>query len=108
MLYQSNTLDQYIELKKSISDYIVESTNRTHEILYSLFDGLKNNFLTTIMFLITVILTESLDWDDFLHTGTINSDLKTVIIIFLIVSSVYLIVSVISLIISSIISTFSN
>jgi len=83
-------------MKKDISQFIVESSQQMQEIIHSLTDGLKNNFVAIIMFFITIILTDSLDWNDFLSGGKINTDLRWIIYIFLASSLAYLIVSVVT------------
>ncbi len=93
---QKKIAEEYILMKKDISQFIVESSQQMQEIIHSLTDGLKNNFVAIIMFFITIILTDSLDWNDFLSGGKINTDLRWIIYIFLASSLAYLIVSVVT------------
>lgn len=93
-IFQRKTTQQYIEMKKDISNFIIGSSQQMQEIIRSLADGLKNNFIAVMMFFITTILTDSLDWDVLLTSGKISDDLRSIMIFILIASSVYLIVSV--------------
>ncbi|MBR0596451.1 hypothetical protein [Sinanaerobacter chloroacetimidivorans] len=99
ILYQKKTTEQYIEMKKQISAFIVDSSKQLQELIYNLIEGLKNNFIAVIMFLITIILTDSIDWEDFLATHSLNQDLIFVTRIFIAASSAYLLVTYIAMII---------
>lgn len=94
-IFQRKTTQQYIEMKKDISNFIVGSSQQMQEIIRGLADGLKNNFIAVMMFFITTILTDSLDWDTLFSSGKISDDLCHVIILILFASLVYLVVSVI-------------
>lgn len=97
ILFQKGTVDKYIELKNSISNTIVEATNNIQGILQTLVDAVRNNFVAVIMFLITVIITDSINWND-LTTGTImNSDLLFVIKVFCISSFMYLLITLVGI-----------
>ncbi|MBD5128946.1 MAG: hypothetical protein HDT43_03340 [Ruminococcaceae bacterium] len=93
---QRKITEEYISMKKDISEFIVESSQQMQEIICSLTDGLKNNFVAIIMFFITIILTDSLDWNDLLSGEKISTDLCWIIYIFLASSLAYLIVSVVT------------
>lgn len=96
MLYQNKTLEHYIEVKKDISKYIVEATRQLQEILHSLADGIKNNFIAVVLFFITTMLTDKIDWKDFILSKKLDDEVKLVFIIFVIASFCYLGVSVFS------------
>ena len=97
ILFQKKTIDKYIDLKNSISLTIVEATNHMQEILQTLVDAVRNNFVAVIMFLITVIITDSVNWED-LFTGTVlNADLLYVIKVFCVSSFLYLLVTLLSI-----------
>lgn len=81
-------------MKKDISDFIVGASQQMQEVTSSLTDGLKNNFIAVMMFFITTILTDSLDWETLLQSGEISDDLRSIVIFILIASTLYLIVSV--------------
>lgn len=93
-IFQRKTTQQYIEMKKDISDFIVGASQQMQEVTSSLTDGLKNNFIAVMMFFITTILTDSLDWETLLQSGEISDDLRSIIIFILIASAIYLLVSV--------------
>ena len=97
ILFQKKTIDKYIELKNSISLAIVEATNNMQETLQTLVDAVRNNFIAVVMFLITVIITDSVSWDDFINGTVLNSDLLLVIKIFCISSFLYLLVTLIGI-----------
>lgn len=97
VLYQRKTTEQYIEMKNQISTFIVDSSKQLQEMLHDLIDGLKNNFIAVIMFLITIILTDSVNWDDFLNTGILSEDLTFVTKIFVIASTAYLLVTFVAM-----------
>lgn len=81
-------------MKKDISDFIVGASQQMQEVTSSLTDGLKNNFIAVMMFFITTILTDSLDWETLLQSGEISDDLRSIVIFILIASAIYLLVSV--------------
>ena len=93
-IFQRKTTQQYIDMKKDISDFIVGTSQQMQEVTSSLIDGLKNNFIAVMMFFITTILTDSLDWEMLLKSGEISDDLCNIVILILIASTLYLIVSV--------------
>lgn len=99
VLYQKKTTEQYIEMKNQISTFIIESSKQLQEMIRDLIDGLKNNFIAVIMFLITIILTDSVDWDDFLKNGILNEDLLIVTKIFITASVAYLMVTFVAMIV---------
>lgn len=61
---------------------------------YDLTSGLRNNFLAVIMFLITVILTDSMNWDDLINRG-IPRDVVYVAYVFAGASFFYLVITLI-------------
>jgi hypothetical protein len=99
LLFQKKTTEQYIEMKNQISEFIVNASKQLQEIIHDLIDGLKNNFIAVIMFLITIILTDSIDWDDIIRTGGLNKDLVFVINIFYVASIAYLVVTFVAMIV---------
>lgn len=99
VLYQKKATEQYIEMKNQISIFIIDSSKQLQGMIHDLIDGLKNNFIAVIMFLITIILTDSVDWDDFLITGSLNQDLMFVTKIFITASVAYLIVTFVAMIV---------
>jgi hypothetical protein len=99
LLYQKKTTEQYIEMKNQISEFIVDASKQLQEIIHDLIDGLKNNFIAVIMFLITIVLTDSIDWDDFIRTGALNQDLLFVTRIFIFASMAYLMVTYVAMVV---------
>lgn len=92
VIYQKSTVDKYIDAKKSIADNIVETSKQIQEMTHEMTSGLRNNFLAVIMFLITVILTDSMDWDE-LISGGIPKDIVYMSYLFAVASVFYLIIT---------------
>lgn len=97
ILFQKKTIDKYIELKNSISTTIVEATNNIQGILQTLVDAVRNNFVAVIMFLITVVITDSINWSDLTSRSILNSDLLFVIKVFCVSSFMYLLVTLVGI-----------
>lgn len=93
-IFQRKTTQQYFDMKKDISDFIVGTSQQMQEVTSSLIDGLKNNFIAVMMFFITTLLTDALDWDMLLKSGEVSDDLRCIVVFILIASALYLIVSV--------------
>ena len=66
VIYQKNHADQYIDMKNKISDYIVESAEKIQDLSHDISDAFRNNFVAVIVFLMTVLLTDSIDFSEFL------------------------------------------
>ena len=99
ILYQKKSVDMYIELKNSISNSIVEATKSMQEILQTLVDAVRNNFVAVIVFLVTVILTDSVNWEDLAGGTILNPDLLLILRIFCVASFLYLLVTLIGVIV---------
>lgn len=93
VIYQKSSVEKYIDAKKSIADNIIETSKQIQEMTHELTSGLRNNFLAVIMFLITVILTDSMDWDD-LISGGIPKDIVYMSYLFAVASVFYLIITI--------------
>ena len=66
LIYRKKQAKKYIKMKKEISDYIVESSKQVLELSKDLADGIRNNFVAVITFIISAILTDKLnisDWE---------------------------------------------
>lgn len=98
ILYQKKTVDKYIELKNLISSSIIDAANSMQEIIQTLVDALRNNFVAVIMFLVTVIITDSINWDNLISGSILNQDLLLIIRVFCIASFLYLLVTLSSVI----------
>lgn len=68
VIYQKNHADQYIEMKKGISQFIVNSTEKVINLSHDITDAFRNNFVAFIVFFMTVFLTDSIDPSTFLET----------------------------------------
>lgn len=95
VIYQRKHTDQYIELKNKLSEFIVESAGQLQELSHDLAEGIRNNFVAIIVFLMTVLLTDSIDFNSFTQTG-ISSNIVAICGIFTMVSLLYMIVTVVA------------
>lgn len=95
VIYQKKHTDQYIELKTKLSEFIVESARQLQELAHDLVEGIRNNFVAVIVFLMTVLLTDSIDFSSFTQAN-VSSNIVAVCGIFTLVSFLYMIVTVIS------------
>lgn len=66
VIYQKNHADQYIDMKNKISEFIVDSAGKIQELSHDIADAFRNNFVAIIVFLMTVLLTDSIDFSQFL------------------------------------------
>ena len=96
MLFQKKIVEQYVEMKKQISTFIVDSTKQMQDIVQGIADALKNNFIAVIMFLITVLITDSVDWEDITSKNILNQDLVIIIKIFVLASAFYLVITLLA------------
>lgn len=95
VIYQKKHTDQYIELKNKLSEYIVESAGQLQELAHDLAEGIRNNFVAVIVFLMTVLLTDSIDFNSFTQAN-VSSNIVAVCGIFTLVSLLYMIVTLIA------------
>lgn len=95
ILFQKKTVDKYIELKNSIAQTIVDATHNLEEILQSLVDAVRNNFVAVIMFLMTVIVTDTVNWENFFSERVLDSDVIHVIRVFCVASFFYLLTTLV-------------
>lgn len=93
VIYQKKHMDQYIELKNRLSEFIVESAGQLQELAHDLVEGIRNNFVAVIVFLMTVLLTDSIDFSSFTQVK-VSSNIVAVCGIFTVVSLLYMIVTV--------------
>jgi len=61
IIYQNDHADKYIEMKNKISQFIVESTDKIGELSHDVADCFRNNLIAVMVFLLTVILTDTID-----------------------------------------------
>ena len=94
VIYQRDTTEQYIETKNRIADNIVELSRQQEEMVQDIVDGLRNNLIAIVTFLITVILA-GVDMDKMLQGDSLPYNVRFVTIILIVGSIVYLIASII-------------
>lgn len=90
VIYQKNHAEQYIDMKNKISECIIENVKQLQELSHDISESFRNNFVGVIVFIMTVLLTDTIDFSQFTSTG-ISSNVKEVCILFTVVSAVYLI-----------------
>lgn len=91
-IYQKNHVEQYIDMKNKISDHIVESAKQIQELSHELSDAVRNNFVAIIVFIMTVFLTESIDFSQLLEKS-ISPRITAVCCVFTGASLLYMIVT---------------
>lgn len=69
VIYQKSSVEQYLDAKKSIANSIVETSRQIQEMIYDIASGFSKNLIAVIMFFISIILTDSMDWEDLIHKG---------------------------------------
>lgn len=94
VIYQRDTTEQYIETKNRIADNIVELGRQQKDMVQDIVDGLRNNLIAIVTFLITVILA-GVDMDKMLQGDSLPYNVRFVTIILIVGSAVYLIASII-------------
>ena len=63
-IYETKATEKYIEIKKEISEYIIDASKQILEITQTISEGVRNNFIALIMFVITTLLTDKIDIND--------------------------------------------
>lgn len=91
-IYQKNHVEQYIDMKNKISDHIVEAAKQIQELTHELSDAIRNNFVAVIVFIMTVYLTESIDFSKLLERST-SPRIIVVCVVFTIASLLYMLVT---------------
>ncbi len=95
VIYQRKHTEQYIELKNKLSECIVSSAGALQELARDLSEGFRNNFVAVIVFLMTVLLTDSIDFRSFTQ-AEVSSNIVAVCGIFTLTSFLYMIVTIIA------------
>lgn len=90
VIYQKNHAEQYIDMKNKISECIIDNVKQLQELSHDISESFRNNFVGVIVFIMTVLLTDTIDFSQFTSTG-VSSNVKEVCILFTVVSAVYLI-----------------
>lgn len=91
-LYQRDNVNQYIELKNKLSEYILDSCTKISDISNLLIDRLRNNVLAFLTFMLTIFLTNLLS--DTPLNNIFTKDIVKIIYLVLAGSIAYLIVTV--------------
>lgn len=95
IIYQKNHADQYIEMKNKISEFIVDCAKQIQELSHEMVEAIRNNFVAIIVFLMTVLLTDSIDFSQFLDAA-VSSNVVAVCWLFTAASVLYLVVTVLT------------
>lgn len=94
VIYQKNHADQYIDMKNRISECIVDNAKQMQELSHDVVEAFRNNFVAVIVFLMTVLLTDSIDFSQFLGKA-VSPNVTAVCAIFTVGSILYLIATII-------------
>ena len=94
IIYQKNHADQYIDMKNKISEYIVNCAEKIQNLSHDITDAFRNNFVAIIVFIMTVLLTDAIDFSAFLESG-ISPKVTAVCVIFTVSTILYFIATII-------------
>lgn len=94
VIYQKNHVDQYIDMKNKISECIVDNAKQIQELSHDMIEAFRDNFVAVIVFLMTVLLTDSIDFSQFLGK-TVSLNIAAVCGIFTFGSMLYLMATII-------------
>lgn len=93
VIYQKNHADQYIDMKNKISECIVDNARQMQELSHDVVEAFRNNFVAIIVFLMTVLLTDSIDFSQFLGKE-VSPNVAAVCGLFTVGSLLYLIATI--------------
>lgn len=93
VIYQKNHADQYIDMKNKISECIVENAKQLQDLSHDVAEAFRNNFVAVIVFILTVLLTDSIDFSQFVGKE-VSPNVTAVCSVFVIGSILYLIATV--------------
>ena len=65
-------------MKNKISECIVDSAKQMQELSHDVVEAFRNNFVAVIVFLMTVLLTDSIDFSQFLEK-TVSKSLNNLL-----------------------------
>ena len=94
VIYQKNHVEQYIDMKNRISEHIVESAKQLQELSHEVADAFRNNFVAVIVFILTVLLTDSIDFSQFL-SKEVSPNVTAVCGVFTVGSALYLVATIV-------------
>lgn len=97
-MYLKNNIEQYIEVKNKVSDYIFDFCNRIGEVVVTVIHKFRNNVIAIFTFLLTVFFTNLASTD--IMANIFSSEVKFVINIIIVGSIIYLGLSVYEIIIT--------
>lgn len=64
MIYQKDTVQKYLELKDQISECISNTTLQFQDAIDGLIEGIRNNLIAIITFIVSLVLTDSLNLEN--------------------------------------------
>lgn len=94
VIYQNDHVNQYIEMKNRISEYIVDSVSKIQELSHDIADAFRNNLIAVMVFILTVILTDSIDFHEFMDKK-VSSNVVSVCWLFTGATAAYFIITII-------------
>ena len=87
-IYLKKNVEQYLKLKDSISDYILQSLSKTNGLIDSYISSFRNNVITVFSFFISIVIVNGLK-DHGIH-NLISFDVFVVLLCLLILSVLWL------------------
>ena len=94
VIYQKNHVDQYIGIKNKISECIVDCARQMQELSHDVAEAFKNNFIAVIIFIMTVLLTDTIDLTKF-NIKPVSLNVIAICVVFTIGSILYLLATII-------------
>ena len=92
-LYRSKNVERYLEVRKQLNKSILDSARQVAELIGSLIDSFKTNFIAIITVLITQVLAGNVDFAKLGREGFVKEDMNAVVVIYCGASFVYLAVT---------------
>lgn len=91
-IYQKKNVENYLELKNKLADFIIELVDKTTDLIDGLSDGLKKNMIAFFSFFLTVFLVNIISESPL--EDILTRDITYLIYLMLFFSVIYLIISV--------------
>ena len=88
IIYQKKHVEKYIEMKNKISEFITNSSEKIFEISHDVSDALRNNFIAVIVFIMTGLLKDYIDFSK-LEDNKISGNAIIICIVFIFAMILY-------------------
>ncbi len=94
-LYKRKNVDQYIEAKKLLSQSILDVAKQIEDLMGTLVDGFKTNFIAIITVVITQVLKDNINLDKIGKGDFVDVTFKAVVTIYIAASVIYLVITLV-------------